>query len=127
SASACALLPLRAPPVISVTAPIRSSRAPFNLPTSLLDLRSRTGCSLTVRAQKHISLARPVSGKPVRVRRCPATVRGDNGPSKPPLEREGGSADDPQARRPAGRIHAVCFPRGKRLGTPRHSRLGSQP
>ena len=45
-----------------------------------------------------------VYGKPVKIRRCPATVKGDEDPYQPLRKREGGSKDEPQARRPAERI-----------------------
>ncbi len=53
-----------------------------------------------------------VNGKPVKIRRCPATVRGDEDPHQPLRKREGGSKDEPQARRPTEWISTVCLPRG---------------
>jgi hypothetical protein len=44
---------------------------------------------------------------------APATVKGDEDPQAPLRKREGGSEDEPKARRPTERIEAVCLPWGR--------------
>src|SRR6202011_268652 len=85
---ACELFPLRAPPVIKEIF--------FIVVTSLYEAcaMSRFESRLdSFPARAYLTSAHPVLGKPVKSRRCPATVREDEGPSTPPLTREGGPQD----------------------------------
>src|ERR1039457_5144231 len=82
---ACELFPLRAPPVIReiffiVVASVHEASA-----MSRFEIRLDS-----IPARAYLTSAHPVLGKPVKIRRCPATVREDEGPSLPPLTREGG-------------------------------------
>ena len=94
------LLPLRAPPVISVIVPMQNDRA-YTIVPRVLTARAAARSFCVAPG------AREAGSNPALPRNCVGGRR----PIMPPLRREGGPEDEPQARRPAGSL-TVCLPRG---------------
>src|ERR1700678_846987 len=94
------LLPLRAPPVTSVIVPMPNHQA-YTIAPRVLTAHG---------AARNVGVApgaREAGSNPALPRNCVGGRR----PIMPPLRREGGPEDEPQARRPAG-SQTVCLPRG---------------